>query len=301
MHDSDNYDPLTALNSYSPLPTIGIKDKELIEQTKNITMKIYTQDLIPRHEDTLPFSGLTMSLLRDIYLTQLSEGNQFTSQIILPPSETIDSGFARLSQNALWGIGSGLDITVFGGTDQFSVNNYPENEMKQQYTQFKELKTECYDLKFILEKMIGPRRFVETQVFVFSHFGYNQQYEYMKQIDCAQLKRSLFDNHGKVLSDVKDNVLLDQINAIDDDYRYEYNYVGLCLQIGELIKTGCEYMELRVKFASIDDNQHFKDFCQMCKRNNVEMIVGKNKIVVRNNNKNYRAAVYDDYSDSDSD
>lgn len=227
MIDSDNYHPSTAHNSYSNLTILESKDKTITDET---VAKVYTQDLKIKHEDKFLLNATTLS-----NLLHIKPKGIFTIQIILPPNNTFRIVLKRLLENTLCQISNYLDAIIFGGTilkDDFSDATLPYNHND---------KIQPVDLSFTIGNIVHK---VGISYFRFSHFGVDSQYaELLKIKDYALLK-----------SDVtKSFEILDNINNIEDNTRYEYDLTYLCRMMHYIIsKKKLNRIELLVKYKIVD-------------------------------------------------
>ena len=264
MFDSDNYNPFTANNSYS-IVSKNIKNEENCEITKNTITKVYTQNFEIKHEDLHSMVGSTLS-----NLTNIKKNNPniiFTSQIIIPPNQTIWSGHSRLLENSLNGISSNIDVIIFGGTVNSGTYNYKEKE-------------EPLDLSYTIERIISFKSNIR-----FSHFGTKENYDKLLEIkDYALLKNDV----------TKSCKILDDINNTYDNTRYEYDLRYLCKIIFNMILDKnssnkrfnkvelLNRIELLVQYKLVDvDN--FTSFKEMIKKFGYRVILESNKFIVEKN------------------
>lgn len=255
MIDSDEYDPYTANNSYSNITILHAKDKEVCEETKNTIAKVYTQDFVIKHEDRFLFSATTMSNLMDI--KRKNPKDIFTSQIIIPPNQTIVSGFKRLLENTLCQISNNVDVIIFGGT--ITVDMVSEDTLPYNYKD----KTNTIDLSFVIGNIIHK---IFPSNIRFSHFGVSENYEELLKIkDYALLKNS---------------DILDNINNINDNTRYEYDLIFLCRAVHDIIsKKKINKVELLTKYK-LTDKDDFEQFKEATEKYGYNVILENNKLTV---------------------
>ena len=269
MQDSDISDPYVVNNSYTPLTIGNVKNFEVANKTKNCIAKVYTQNLQLKHEDRFLFSLTTLSSLANIKAKHPKD--RFTSQIIIPPSETLLLGYERLLENTLAQISNAFDIIVFGG--MVAVEATPEDESVLPYAG----QGECIDLPFVQGNM-GDK--TKPAVVSISQFG-TTQFNYYNQThnDFAKLKRSFFNVNGNLI--LSSQVLLDEINNVDDDTRvvYPMSYVCRCVFL-LLNKSRARRVELRVKYAMNLLDEDYLGFSTMCAKHNITLEVSKNKMIV---------------------
>lgn len=255
MIDSDEYDPFTANNSYSNITIFNSKNKEVCEETKNTIAKVYTQDFVIKHEDRFLFSATTISNLMDV--KRKNPKDIFTSQIIIPPNQTIVSGFKRLLENTLCQISNNVDVIIFGGT--ITVDMVSEDTLPYNYKD----KTNTIDLSFVIGNIINK---IFPSNIRFSHFGVSENYEELLKIkDYALLKNS---------------DILDNINNINDNTRYEYDLTFLCRAVHNIISKGkINKVELLTKYK-LTDKDDFEQFKEATEKYGYNVILESNKLTV---------------------
>ena len=263
MIDTDEYNPSTAPNSYTKLTIMNAKDKEVCEETNYTIAKVYTQDLKIKHEDRFLLSFTTMSNLADI--KRKNPDDIFTSQMIIPPNQTILSGFNRLLENTLSQISKNIDIIIFGGS--VCVDEISEKVVPYDYENSKE----PIDLPFVVGNII--HKIYPTNVRI-SHFGYNENYKEMLEIkDYALLK----NDATKVFN------ILDNINIVNDDTRYEYDLRYLCNAMFSIIsKAKLSRVEFLVKYK-ITDKDDFNSFKDATEKYGYSVVLENNKLIVTKN------------------
>jgi len=258
MIDGDEYVPSTANNSYSNITILNAKNKSVCNKTKNTIAKVYTQDLQIKHEDRFLLSATTMANLNDIKRTHPND--KFTSQIIIPPNETFMTGFQRLLENTLCQISHNIDIIIFGGT--VTKDDIGEDTLPYDYKKDKE----AIDLVLTVSTMIHK---IFPSNIRFSHFGVQEQYhELLKIEDYALLKSDI----------TKPFDVLDNINNIQDDTRYEYDLRYLCRVMHDIIsKKKLNRVELLVKYKILDQDD-YNSFKEATENHGYYVILESNKI-----------------------
>lgn len=246
MIDSDEYNPSTANNSYSHITIMNAKNEEVCEETKDTIAKVYTQDFKIKHEDRFLFSATTMSNLYDIKMK--NPNDIFTLQMIIPPNQTIMTGYKRLLENTLCQVSHYVDVVIFGGS--VTVDEISEDTMPYNYKDMNHQDDKIIDLPFMIGNII--HKIFPSHV-RFSHFGVNEHYnELLKVKNYALLKNDV----------TKSFDILDNINNIDDNTRYEYDLRYLCHVMFSIIsKKKLNRVELLVqyKIVDMDDFTSFKD------------------------------------------
>ena len=240
------------------------KNKKLCDLTKSTTAKVYTQDLKLKHEDRFLFAFTTMSNLNDIKRT--NPNDIFISQLIIPPGQTILSGFSRLLENTLSQISSQLDVIVFGGTSVLDENREDdENAIPYDY---QNAKSEPFDLAFSIGNIIHK---IFPKHIRFSHFGTKQNYNKLLEThDYAQLKNNV----------TKSSDILDNINLIPDDSRYEYDLRFLTHAMFDVIsKNNPCRIELLVKYKIVDMDD-FNSFKTATEANGYSVLLSDNKFLI---------------------
>ena len=247
MHDSDNYDPATASNSYTKLTIMNAKDNEICKETQSTIAKVYTQDYKLKHEDRFLFSMTTMSNLTQIKAE--NETDVFTSQLIIPPGQTFLTGFKRLLENTLCQISEYVDVIVFGGT--VIKNNMGEEVEPYNHKIHKEKEEkDASDLAFMNANIVHK---IKPSHIRFSHFGVEQNFEKLLELKDYALLKNDVTTSCKILTD---------INNIHDESRYEYDSRFLCHAMFDMIsKTKVNRIELivRYKMVDLDDFKSFRE------------------------------------------
>lgn len=264
MIDSDKYDPSTASNSYSYLTILNAKNEEVCLKTKDTIAKVYTQDLQAKHEDRFLFSATTMSNLMDII--RRNPNDIFTAQMIIPPNQTFMSSFERLLENTLSQVSHHVDVIVFGGTiikDEVSDDTLPYD--------YKDDGKEPLDLVFAIANIIHK---IFPSNFRFSHFGVKENHDELLKIkDYALLKNDVLRSFE----------VLDNINSVSDDTRYEYDLQYLCRVMYDIIsKTKINRVELLVKYK-ISDLEDYNSFKEATEKYGYQVILESNKFTVIKN------------------
>lgn len=267
MFDNDNYNPSTANNSYSNITIMNAKNEEVCEETKNTIAKVYTQDFKIKHEDRFLFSATTMNNLYDIKMK--NPNDIFTSQIIIPPHQTIDIGYKRLLENTLCQTSDYVDVIVFGGT--ITVNDESEDTIPYDYKKYKPESDEPLDLAFIIGNIVHK---IFPSCVRFSHFGVKEQYEELLKIkDYACLKNDV----SKPFS------ILDDINNVSDDSRYTYNLRYLCNVMFSIIsKKKLDRVELLAKHRELDsqEKENYDSFKEATEKYGYRVTLESNKFTV---------------------
>ena len=263
MIDSDNYNPSTAKNSYSKITIMNAKNEEVCEETKNTVTKVYTQDLKLKHEDRFLLSASTMGNLYDI--KRKNPKDIFTTQLIIPPNMTIDVGYKRLLENTMCQISHYVDVIVFGGS--VTVDEISEDTMPYNYKN----NIEPIDLPFMIGNII--HKIFPSHV-RFSHFGVNENYnELLKIKDYALLKNDV----------TKSFDILENINNIDDNTRYEYDLRFLCHAVYDIIsKKKLNRVELLVRYKTVDIDD-FTSFKEATEKYGYRVMLESNKFTVEKN------------------
>jgi len=267
MIDSDNYNPSTANNSYSNITILNAKNEEVCEETKNTIAKVYTQDFKLKHEDRFLFGATTMSNLYDI--KRKNPKDIFTVQLIIPPNMTIDVGYKRLLENTMCQISHYVDVIVFGGT--IPVSEESEDTIPYDYKNHKSNSDEPIDLAFMIGNIIQK---IFPSCVRFSHFGVNEHYnELLKIKDYALLKNNVMKSFD----------ILDNINNVSDNTRYEYNLRFLCNAIFSIIsKKKIDRVELLVshKKPDLQEEENYNSFKEATEQYGYNVMLENNRFIV---------------------
>lgn len=174
-------EPYLANNSYTETTIMNAKNPEIYENTKNIIIRVYTQDLYNKHEDRFLFWLSTQSNLYSI--KNYYPHHKWTSEIIIPPKETLENGFLKLNENTLSFVSHALRVIVFQGHVYANENNVVISEDKCQkvkkildynYTDHEMIKNFYFagsDLAGVIEKYVINQNIC---IFRFEHYGVNK-------------------------------------------------------------------------------------------------------------------------------
>jgi hypothetical protein len=183
---SDN--PAKANNTYSEITIRNAKNKELCKKTKYCITRVYTQDLYNQHEDRFLFAAATMSHLN--MLATINPTHRWTSEIIIPPTELISSGFERLLENTLSQISHAFNVISYGGA-KFGIEDSDDNFYNITENNY----TDAADYTFLISNMVLK---VPVQVVRFCHYGRKEHWDYHNKINDKNPKMKFFDFEGKI-------------------------------------------------------------------------------------------------------
>jgi hypothetical protein len=211
-----DYLPSLAGNAYSAFTILNSKDYKLDRETIDVGMYVYNNELKNVHEDR--FLMYPSTLFNVVDICEKRKELKLTNFLIVPPNITIIQALNKLKSNTLSLVNTASIITVFGGicfVDDYQRkedDGVPFNDLFELNT---EGKKQSMDLDVLITNYYDEKK---HDVFIFSHFGSKEQYEYYKKNGISKVK--CFDNDGNI--EYTESSDLTNINQIDDNTQCMY-------------------------------------------------------------------------------